>query len=144
MNIHINLIDNRPKKRNNVLVVKGEITINEFKEFLDIALDWWSLNDYRKQWQEGIDHLLDHNVSCFVVSIHNPKIRRYIDWWLLYKIGNKVYVRNQLIISDIYQEQIGDKPFTVQNCYDFIPERGESHDEDGNKISEWVVDWNNE
>ena len=98
-------------------------------------------DDYEQQWNEGLKRLFDNEKSCFVVDINNPKNREFIEWWKLYKIDNKIYVRNSIIIAEIYNEQIGDKPFTLQTCYDFIPERGPLHDEEGNKISEWVVDW---
>lgn len=139
MNIHINIINDKPIERNNVLVVEAEMRIGDFREILYIPLDWWSLTDYKKQWQEGLMRLKDYDKSCLVAAIHNPSIRPYINWWLLYKVGNKVYVRNQLLIEDIYAEQIGNKIFTMQNCYEFIPSRGSKYDEDGDEISEWVV-----
>ncbi len=142
MNMSIKIIDANPKKKWGVFTIKGEININDFKETLYPSLDWWSLDDYRLQWQEGLRRLIDHDRSCLVATVDNPKLRKFIEWWLLYKIGDKVYIRNSIVLSDIYEEYIGDKPFTVDNCYDFIPGKGESYDEDGNKIAEWVVDWN--
>jgi len=76
-----------------------------------------------------------------VVAVDNPDCRRFVEWWRLYKVGDKVYVRNSIVIENIYKEMIGDKLFTLETCYDFIPERGGPCNEDGNKISEWVVDW---
>ena len=141
MNIEMRVMDEKPKKRNGVFVIDGELQINDFMEHLYIPLDWWSLSDYLKQWQEGFNYLEHHDRSCLVVSIHNPHIRPYINWWLLYKVGDKVHIQNQLVIGEIYEKQVGDKPFNLETCYDFIPERGEPYDEDGNKISEWVIDW---
>ena len=141
MNLNIKMLDEKPKKKWGLLTVKGEIRINNFQENLYFTLDWWGVDEYRKQWKQAIERLKNYDRTCFVVSIHNPAVRKYIDWWVLYKVGNKIYIRNSLILGDIYQEIIGDKPFTLETCYDFIPERGEPYDEDGNKISEWVVDW---
>jgi hypothetical protein len=141
MNMHISIIDDKPRKKWGVLSVKGEIQINDFRETLYISLGWWNLDDYKKQWQEGFKRLINHDKSCLVVAVDNPKMRKFIEWWVLYKIDNKIYVRNKIAIEDIYTEQIGNKPFTIHSCYDFIPERGEPYDEDGNKISEWVVEW---
>ncbi|HLX53220.1 MAG TPA: hypothetical protein VKR58_04740 [Aquella sp.] len=140
MNIHIKIIETKPKKKWGALSVKGEIQINDFKETLYIPIEWWNTKNYLTQWQEGIKRLTDHDTSCFVVAIDNPKLRKFIEWWVLYKVNNKIYVQNQIIVADIYTERIGNKQFTVQSCYDFIPERGEPYDEDGNKISEWVVE----
>lgn len=118
-----------------------QIKIGDFEEYFDLYPNWWRVEDYQRQWQEGLRRLEDHDRSCFVVAVDDPACRRFVAWWPLYKVGNKVYVQNHIIIEDIYDEVIGDKPFTVETCYDFIPERGEPCDEDGNKISEWVVDW---
>jgi len=139
MNLYINIIDNKPVERNNVFVVKGEINIGDCSEILYIPLDWWSLTDYKQQWQEGLMRLKNYDTSCLVVAVHNPSIRPYINWWLLYKVENKIYVRNQLLIEDAYAEQIGNKVFTVQNCYEFIPSRCDRYDEDGDEISEWTI-----
>ena len=144
MNLDIRMIDKKPKKRWEVLTIKGQIKIGNFKEDLYLSVDWWGPDDYEHQWIEGLNRLAKHEKSCLVVDVNNPTNRKFIEWWPLYKIDNKIYVRNSIIIADIYSEQIGDKPFTLQTCYDFIPERGQSHDEDGNKISEWVVDWNSQ
>jgi hypothetical protein len=108
---------------------------------LYIPLDWWSLDDYKKQWQNGLNRLVKHDKTCLIVAVDNPQMRKFVEWWLLYKIDNKIYVRNKIVIEDIYLKEIGDKPFTVVSCYDFIPERGSRFNDDGWEISEWVVEW---
>lgn len=142
MNLSIKMLDKKPKKRWESLTIKGQITIGDFREDLYPSLDWWSPDDYEQQWTEGLKKLFDNEKSCFVVDINNPKDRKFIEWWRLYKINNKIYIRNSIMVADIYNEQIGDKPFTIQTCYDFIPDRGPLHDDEGNKISEWVIDCN--
>jgi len=137
MNLSIKMIDRKPKKYG----ITGKIVIDDFVELFDSPLDWWSIEDYELQWKEGLKRLLDHDNSCLVVAINDPNCCKFIEWWRLYKVGNKVYIRNSIIIADIYNEFIGDKQFTAQTCYDFIPERGSTYDEDGSKISEWVIDW---
>lgn len=141
MNININIIESKPKKQWGVVSVKGEIQIDDFRESLYIPLGWWSLDDYKKQWQEGLRRLANHDKSCLVVGIDNPKVRKFIEWWVLYKIDNKIYIRNKIAVDDIYSEQIGDRPFTIQNCYDFIPERGPKFNSEGREISEWVIEY---
>jgi hypothetical protein len=140
MSIRLTVINKKPRKRWNVLSVEGEIQINDFIEGLYIPLDWWSIDDYLAQWNDAMQRLQTYSTSCFVVTIHNPSIRPFIDWWLLYKIGDKIYIHNQWIFDEIYREFIGNKPFTRENCYDFIPEY-HTDTEDGNKASEWVIDW---
>lgn len=137
MNLSISIVDKKPKKYG----VRGEIIIDDFIEHFDAPLDWWSVDDYKQQWKEGLKRLLDHDTSCLVVTINDPNCRKFIEWWPLYKIDNKIHIQNHIIIEDIYEERIGGKPFTRETCYDFIP-RYRSHTDEGNKISEWVIDWN--
>jgi hypothetical protein len=121
--------------------IEGEIRIGHYRETLYIPLDWWDIATYESQWKQAIDRLRYHDTSCLVVAINNPYKRCYIEWWLLYKINNKIYIQNHIIINEVCSEFIGNELFTQISCYDFIPERGASYDEQGNKISEWVVDW---
>jgi hypothetical protein len=62
-------------------------------------------------------------------------------WWLLYKIDNKVYVQNQMLFDEIYENQIDKKKFNIETCYDFIPPRYIEEDPDGYAVSEWVIDY---
>lgn len=136
MHLKVSIVENKPKKYG----VKGQIEIADFIEYFDSPLDWWSVKDYELQWKEGLERLLDYDTSCLVVAINNPHCRKFIEWWPMYKIGNKIHIQNHIIIDSIYEQRIGNKSFAIQTCYSFIPQY-RSHTEDGNKISEWVVDW---
>ena len=138
MNISIKITSKRPKKIHNVKAYEGRITIGDFSESIYVPLDLWSREDYERQWREGLKRLKTHNTSCLIATIHDPKIRPFIDRWTLYRKGNTVYVYNQMILDTGYEELIGDKPFTLTTCYDFIGPR-RTHLEDGTKISEWSV-----
>lgn len=139
MNLRIKPVDKKYKRRKLVAFV-GEIQIDGFKEWFDSSLDWWSVNDYELQWKNAFARLLDHDTSCLVVAINDPACRKFVEWWPLYKFDNKIHIQNHIIIDSIYEERIGDNPFTVQTCYNFIP-KYRSHNENGDKISEWVIDW---
>lgn len=136
MNLSIAIINKKPKKS----YVTGQIIIEDFLEYFDSTIDYWSVQDYELQWKEGLQRLLYYDSSCLIVAINDPHCRKFIEWWPLYKIGNKIHIQNHIIIDDLYEERIGNKSFTLQTCYDFIPEY-RSHTTDGNKISEWVIDW---
>lgn len=140
MDITINVVDRKPKKRQGVLSVLGRLTLHDFEESLYVPLDWWSIEDYENQWKEGLDRIKNHDQSCLIATIHDPTIRPYIDWWILYKIDNKIHVQNQLLVADIYQKKIGNKPFTKESCYSFISPRKSMSGIAGVPISEWVVE----
>jgi hypothetical protein len=136
MDLSIEIMDRVTKKRQ----VMTKIQIGDAQEYFDVFLGWWTINDYERQWAEALERLKKHNKSCFVVAIDDPARRKFIEWWPLYKIGNKIHVQNHIVVDDIYEEKIGNNIFTRENCYNFVPEY-RSHTQDGNKISEWVVDW---
>jgi len=136
--LRISIIDRKPKRREGIKSVQGLLEIDDFRELLYMPLDLWSAQDYERQWQEGWERLRTHDKSCFVVTIHDPKISPFVEWWLLYKENNKVYVQNQMIFGEIYKNQIGDKDFNINSCYDFIPPR---HIEGDYPVSEWVIDY---
>ena len=118
--------------------VIGMIVIDDFQEIIEIPIEYWKLDQYEYQWKNGLQRLKDYNNSCLVFAVNDPHQRRYVNWWLLYKENGLVYIQNQIIIGEIYKEMIGKKDFTVETCYDFIPDRYCSDDED-EKVSEWCV-----
>ena len=140
MAISIEIITDRPKKIHNVLAYMGKIKIGDYSESIYIPVDFWSIEDYKKQWTEGLQRLKTHDKSCLVVTIHDSNIRPFIDMWVMYKIDDMVYVQNKRYMSEIYGELVGGKPFHSDTCYDFIKQR-KTMTEDGYKISEWSVPW---
>jgi hypothetical protein len=62
-----------------------------------------------------------------------------VEWWILYKEGNKLYIQNEMLFGEVYQKLVGDKIFNAQTCYNFIEPR-KTYSEEGDKISEWSID----
>ncbi|MBA3954792.1 hypothetical protein H0X48_05740 [Candidatus Dependentiae bacterium] len=118
---------------------RGKITIDDFDERFDIALEYWTIEDYKKQWREGLERIKTHDKSCLVTYVQDPKKAPFIDWWNLYKIGNKVIIRNQMLFGENYQNRIGDNPFNVENCYNFLVER-RMPELDEPMPAEWIID----
>lgn len=71
MQIKISITDYKPKKEWSVLAVSGVIVLDDFQEGLYIPLDWWSIEDYERQWKEGLVRLEDHDQSCLVATIND-------------------------------------------------------------------------
>lgn len=118
----------------------GEITINDFYEEFEMQLVWWKREDYERQWKEGLERIKTDDKSCLITRIQNPFEGPFIEWWVLHKKDNKIYIQNQWLFHEYYEELIGAKPFTVDNCYDFVPPYKSPYLEDGTKFSEWIVD----
>lgn len=143
MQIDIQITSKRPKKINNVLSYGGLISIGMFSETIVVPVDLWTKEDYERQWKYGLERIKTKSVSCLVTYIHNPQIRPFLEWWILYKVGDYVCVQNVMYADFVYKEEIGNKPFTPETCYDFIPPRITEF-EDGGRPSEWCVPFESE
>lgn len=114
----------------------GKIIIGDFEETIYVPVEFWSIDDYRKQWIEGIERIKTHSKSCLVATIQgNKKKPDLINWWLLYKKENKIFIHNQLLIEKSLNKTLNKGLFTTESCYDYIPRKSTSK-----KISEWVID----
>ncbi len=146
MNISIKLVSDRPifidtyiskegKIEENILY-EGQIQIENFKETFELPTNYWSLDDYIRQWREGLERIRTHDTSCLVAIVQNPCVQPLINWWVLYKEGNKIFVQNELIVDEVYTELIGSNSFTPETCYRYIVPRT-TVTKEGLRVSEW-------
>ena len=121
---------------------KGQITLNDFNETFEMPLTWWGIEMYQQQWQEGLNRLQSYDRSCLITSILNPYKAPFLEWWLLYKKENKVYVYNEVLFEQSYEEIIGNKIISLETCYDFVPlTKIKSELPEGLQESEWIIDF---
>lgn len=137
-NFSIKIIDPRERKSYSVYCI-GEIQIGDFKEPFDMALKYWSKQDYEKQWQEGIERLKTHDQSCLVTTVMFTKTTPLAILWVLYKDGDIVHIQNKALFRSRFITMLKNKPFTIQTCYNFITPRKTISDSTGMKISEWDI-----
>lgn len=142
-NFNINILNPEQKELRPAHFALGEITINDFQEQFDMPLEYWSIKDYLHQWEEGLKRLDTHNESCLITRIYHPKKDPMLEWWLLYKENGKNFIRNQVLFVPIYKKVIGKNLFTPETCYNFIQQKSPKINENGQEISEWVVDYKN-
>lgn len=130
-------------KYNDTLLVGAHINIKgeDFCE-TNISAIWgfWQQETYERQWREGLKRIRTHNSSCLVLSVQDPLKFRLVNTWMLYKINNKIHIRNRLFIGRIYEEVIGNRIVTPENCYDILIEPREVLYADSDETpQEWVV-----
>ena len=140
MKLHIGIKPNTYKEEDGFLSCLGKIFIgDDFWETIIPALNYWTTDEYEKQWKEGLERIKTHPISCLVASVQHPrKTPPLINWWILYKVGEKIYIQNHLLNDTTYREHIGNQQFTPQTCYNFIKPRKTKTD-DGFKYAEWVI-----
>lgn len=137
--ISIEAVSDKVKKINGLPSYWGQIQINDFREKFVMSVARWSIEDYKRQWREGLERIKTYDISMLVTHVQNPLAipgleQPLIVSWPLYKIRDKIFIRNRLDISEEFLKKLALRPFTVDTCYEFIEPRKED------KVSEWVVD----
>lgn len=120
----------------NEKTVFGKITIGEFSERFLASTEYWSQEQYRKQWVEAVDRLINgpcSNTEALIANMYDPSMANFICCWPLFREGDKVYIHNNLLFMDKIKP-----PFELDRVGSYIGER-ETVNEDGDKISEWVT-----
>lgn len=111
----------------------GEIKIGDFRETFDMAMGYWTIFDYKRQWVDGLRRVLTGKDSSLITSIMDPESANYIVWWPLYVRGSNVIVHNQLLFLDQLKQN-----FCIDDPYAHLPAYSNRND-DGDEISEWVT-----
>ena len=132
-NLSIKIIEKTPEIINGIPSCSGQIQIGSFSESFIMPLSWWCFKDYEIQWAEGIKKIEQGKPSCLVASMTNPE-NPMINWWLLYKEGNKIVIRNQILFGKKWKKILATTTFNPKNCYDFIPTNSKE------KVSEWIIE----
>jgi hypothetical protein len=82
----------------NRLMREGVIRIGGFSEAFEASLVYWTEDDYLQQWQQALARLFaGYEHSCLISSIDDPKQARFLIWWPIYRVGDRVYIQNRTI-----------------------------------------------
>lgn len=128
-------LDNNEFKFEGDTVVPGLLKINNFSEKFHASLSYWDRDRYLLQWKEALDRIkYGEKNSAVITTMYDPSTANFIFWWVLYLLGNKVYIQNHVLFLEELK-----CPFNEADLYSFIPER-ETKTEEGESISEWVVE----
>lgn len=114
----------------------GKIIIGNFTETIYIPVEFWTLEDYKKQWKEGLRRIETEKKSCLVATVQGyDNTVSLINWWPLYKVDDKIIVENCLLVGKYLTKTLDNRPFTPETCYDFIPGKSRSKE-----VSKWIID----
>jgi hypothetical protein len=113
----------------------GRIQIGSFIEDFIAYLCDWTPEQYRRQWLEAAERLVNgESKSAFVTMFVSPKNGGHFVWWPCYRVGEIVYLQNHLR----FYEQIA-SPFAVESLYEYVSDRKTVSDNNVTPISEWEV-----
>jgi hypothetical protein len=115
-------------------VGRGKIRIGSFEEELEASLEFWSAEDYERQWHEALELLLaGAERAALIVSMTDPASANFLFWWPAYRDGEDVVFQSGvLFLEDLAQ------PFDPARWAAHVPPRERTSDA-GEPISEWRV-----
>ena len=108
----------------NGMHVLASISLGEYVEELHIPLVYWATSI-----ADGIEK---KKHSVLITSMHEPESLNFISAWIIYYDGELSYVQNKIIFVDDFPE------FDASKINEYVNKR-EVLNEDGFKISEWIV-----
>ena len=116
---------------------RGRITLGEFSEEFVAPLIFWTSDDYRRQWVEAAERIVNNlATSCFVAAMRESPLDGAIFLWPAYRLGEVVYIQHQLLLPEIVKGS-----FEPLNPYAQVDER-QTKSEEGALISEWEISVN--
>ena len=99
--------------------ILASISLGEYVEELHIPIDYWGIEEYKNSWAKSIaDGIEKKKHSVLITSMHEPESLNFISAWIIYYDGEISYVQTKI--------------------NEYVNKR-EIFNEDGFKISEWIV-----
>lgn len=112
--------------------VYGRIQVEDFNETFIVSLVSWTRDEYESQWFRACQRLLEGaGESALVSSYVAPSESKFFMWWPLYREGEVVHVRNELVPYSQLET-----PFSAEAPWASVRKRKILTDE-GLEISEW-------
>jgi hypothetical protein len=116
------------------LAARGRITLGEFSEEFVAPLVYWAEVDYRGQWREAAERILNGSErSCFVAAMRESPLDGAIFLWPAYRDGEAIYFQHKLLLPELVKGN-----FNTSNPYAQVDGRRTSSEE-GEPFSEWQV-----
>ena len=122
-----------PSQSHGETVLSGQFRFGENVERFNCSLVYWDRARYIAQWRAALGRILaGHSESAIITSMHDPRDANYIFWWPMYADGKTVYFREHILFLSNCSPA-----FSEANPYFCI--RPRSTDDDGKRVSEWAV-----
>ncbi|QIX96822.1 hypothetical protein [Cedecea sp. FDAARGOS_727] len=120
------------KSEFNEAVLPASIVIGDFKEGMQIPVDYWDISQYRASWLSSLKKgVNENNNSILFVSMYYPKEVSFLFSWILYFRKDNVIIQNKMIFLDEIKNFSLDEINTYCGEYESFSE--------GEKISEWYT-----
>jgi hypothetical protein len=113
---------------------RGRIVLGNFAEEFLANLHEWTQPEYREHWNRSILSMLEGEKNAvLIMSFNLPAVASHLEWWALYRVEERIFVQNQLILFDDLKSE-----FDVNRAVESLRDHRLQTDE-GVRISEWSV-----
>ena len=110
------------------------LTLQNYAEEEGADLTFWSTKDYENQWLTWLNQLMaSRDEGALIISIHDPANAFRVWTWTMWKKDDQVLFQNRLLFM-----LEGSRTSNPACVFEYVGEY-QSHDEDGDRISEWTV-----
>ncbi len=110
----------------------GLICIGSLEESFISDLTFWSAADYERHWEAAAARILESERTALITSITDPATSNFIRWWPMYRQGDSVIFREQVLFLQGLPE-----PFDAGHLEKFVEPRGPIGPDE--PISEWLL-----
>lgn len=115
-------------------VLVGRIKMEGVEECFHSPVSYWRREEYLQSWYSSLcQGINEKRHSVLVTSMLDPKNSNFVMVWVLYYVGENVYIQNSVVFLD----EVG-PGFYLNDVNSYVGVR-ETCNEDGVEISEWVV-----
>jgi len=115
-------------------VGRGAIRLGDFEEAFEVSLEFWSPEDYERQWRQALEMLIDGgDRAALISSMTDPRSANFLFWWPAYRDGDDVVFQSGVLFLEDLEETFDPARWDAH-----VPVR-ESVAESGEPISEWRV-----
>jgi hypothetical protein len=115
-------------------LIDGTLVLGASTESFQASTDYWKPSDYQSQWQKALEQITGgRNKAALVTSLGDPAYANFITWWPMWRFGNTVRIREQMLFLEELQEK-----FDEHRLSDYV---SEFYDDtaDETKVSTWTV-----
>ncbi|WP_081265239.1 hypothetical protein [Pseudomonas fluorescens] len=128
------LLEKEPSEHFGVQALRGLIRLGDEEESFFAPISFWGRQEYLSSWYSSLCRGLERRQhSVLVTSMLDPELANFLMVWVLYFVGESVQIQNSVVFLDDVVPG-----FNGSDVNTYVGER-EVVNEDGDKISEWVV-----
>jgi len=111
----------------------GGLELGNDADSFSADLTAWTIQDYEKQWREGVARLAAGRSSSALITSYAGPDAGFHSMWPMWKIGDQVVFHEHLVPNEVIAQSD-----VIGSFYAAVGER-RTRSEDGEAISEWLV-----